>query len=95
MVTAEACSGFKHNEMKSCCNARMARYSFKYLPACRIIQTGVCSDFLPLKVVSKSFSVIYISKLLYLKKVVVFVVAVCNHILVLIQKLFSNLSTGR
>ena len=27
-VTAEACSGFKQSEIKSFCNARMARYSF-------------------------------------------------------------------
>ena len=33
IVTVEACSGFKHNEIKSFCDARMARYSFKYLPS--------------------------------------------------------------
>ena len=41
-VISQASSGVRHDARKSCC-ARSARYSGRYRPACRMIQTGVRS----------------------------------------------------
>ena len=50
MVTSQANSGVLQSVKKSPACLRVARYSGKYRPACRITQIGVRSTFSPRKV---------------------------------------------